>query len=60
MKIHGNLNGSSTGLAAMAMVDTSVSFLLARQQVISLMPLCPSPNPGYVWKRVFLKGGKHR
>ncbi|MBI4422702.1 MAG: hypothetical protein HY554_03180 [Elusimicrobia bacterium] len=56
MKNHGFLSGSSSHLAAMAMVDTSVSFLLARQQVISLMPLCPSPNPGYVWKRVFLKG----
>ena len=59
MKSHGFLSGSSSHLAAMAMVDTSVSFLLARQQVISLMPLSPAPNPGYVWRRVFLKG-KHR
>ena len=47
MKSHGFLSGSSSHLAAMAMVDTSVSFLLARQQVISLMPLSPAPNPGY-------------
>ena len=59
MKSHGFLSGSSSHLAAMAMVDTSVSFLLARQQVISLMPLSPAPNPGYAWRRVFLKG-KHR
>ncbi len=59
MKNHGT-NGSVSGLAAMAMVDTSVSFLLSRQQVISLMPICPSPNPGYVWKRIFLKGRPHK
>ena len=60
MKNHAIMNGSSSGLAALAMVDTSVSFLLSRQQVISLMPLCPSPNPGYVWRRVFLKGKAHK
>ncbi|MCX5788657.1 MAG: hypothetical protein NTX64_09180 [Elusimicrobia bacterium] len=59
MKSHVLLSGSSSHLAAMAMVDTAVSFQLARQQVVSLLPLCAAPNSGYIWKRVFLRG-KHR
>ena len=56
MKSHVLLGGSSSHLAAMTMVDTAVSFQLARRQVVSLMPLCAAPNTGYVWRRVFLKG----
>ena len=59
MKSHVILSGASSHLAAMGMVDTVVSFHVAREQVVSLMPLGPSSNPGYIWKRVFLKG-RHR
>jgi hypothetical protein len=60
MKSHALLRGSGTGLAAIIQVDTTVSFLLDRQQVIDLAPILPSSNTGYVWKRVFLRGGRHR
>ena len=35
----------------------SMHFLGARQQVISLRPTS-TPSAGYVWRRVFLKGGR--
>lgn len=56
MKSHVILNGSSAGLAAMIQVDSTVSFLLDRQQGINLVPMYPASNTGYVWKRVFLRG----
>lgn len=55
MKRHVMLNGSSSGLAAMIQVDSTVSFLLDRQQVINLVPIYPASSAGYVWKRVFLR-----
>lgn len=60
MKNHALINGSSAGLAAMIQVDSTVSFLVERQQVISLVPILPSNNEGYVWKRVFLRPSKGR
>lgn len=54
------LQGSGAGLAAISLLQTSVSFLLSRDQVISLLPMAPSPNPGYIWRKVFLKAkGEH-
>jgi len=60
MKSHAMLNGSSVGLAAMIQVDSTVSFLLDRQQGINLVPIYPATSTGYVWKRVFLRGKGHR
>ena len=60
MKSHQLLRGSGAGLAAIIQVDTTVSFLLDRQEVIDLTPILPSSNAGYVWRRVFLKGKSHR
>jgi len=34
---------------------TTVGFLVARQQAISLQPLAAAPNSGYIWRRVFLR-----
>lgn len=60
MKSHAMLRGSGPGLAAIIQVDTTVSFLLDRQQVINLAPMAPAAKTGYVWRRVFLKGKGHR
>ena len=59
MKSHSLLRGSGAGVAAIIQVDTTVSFLLDRQEVINLSPM-PASNAGYVWKRVFLRGNGHR
>lgn len=53
MKTHVPLNGSSAGLAAIIQVDTTVSFLADRQQVIDLSPMLPASGTGYVWRRIF-------
>ncbi|MFC1679669.1 hypothetical protein ACFL2T_05615 [Elusimicrobiota bacterium] len=37
----------------------SIYFLNTRQQVISLRPTA-SPIAGYIWRRIFLKGGRDR
>lgn len=60
MKSHAILRGSSPGLAAIIQIDTTVSFLLDRQQVINLTPIVPASKTGYVWRRVFLRGKSHR
>ena len=36
---------------------TSMAFLRAREQVISLSLMPPTSTAAYVWRRVFLKGG---
>ena len=54
MKSHQLLRGSSEGLAAVLQVDTTIGFLMDRQQGIDLAPAGPA-NSGYVWKRVFLR-----
>ena len=59
MKSPGMLGGSSAALAAMASLSTSVNFLLARQEVIRMLPMSTPSAAGYVWRRVFLnKRGK--
>ena len=60
MRSQAMLKGSSAGLAAIIHVDTTISFLSDRQQVINLAPILPASNSGYVWKRVFLRGRGHR
>jgi hypothetical protein len=40
---------------AAALVNTTLGILMMRQNVIRLSPLAAASNPGYVWKRVFLK-----
>ncbi|MBI3552981.1 MAG: hypothetical protein HY077_10740 [Elusimicrobia bacterium] len=59
MKSNAMLRGSSAGLAAVIQVDTTVGFLLDRQQAVDLAPIGSSPS-GYVWRRVFLQGKGHR
>ncbi len=56
MKNHQLLRGSGAGLGAVMQVDTTVSFLLDRQNVIDLAPAGPATNAGYIWRRVFLRG----
>lgn len=60
MRSHAMLKGSAAALAAIIQVDTTVSFLSDRQQVINLRPIVPASNTGYVWKRVFLRKGGRR
>jgi hypothetical protein len=53
MKSHTALSGSSSGLAAITRLDTTVGFLLNRQEIIDLEPHVGLGSPGYVWRRVF-------
>jgi len=53
MKSHVVLSGSSSGLAAVTHLDTTVGFLLNREETIDLSPLIPISNDGYVWRKVF-------
>ncbi|MBI4375927.1 MAG: hypothetical protein HY549_05695 [Elusimicrobia bacterium] len=55
MKIHGLLRGSSSGLASIIQLDTTIGFLVDRRQVIDVSPMASS-KAGYIWKRVFLRG----
>ena len=41
-----------------ALTNASASFLCVRQQVICLQPMSSSSIMGYVWRRIFLKGGR--
>ncbi len=41
------------------MPRSAMHFLTSRQQGISLKPTA-SPNAGYVWRRVFLKGERRK
>ena len=50
------ISPASLALAAMSLAQSGVNFLHTRQQAISLQPIKPAPNTGYVWRRVFLKG----
>lgn len=56
MKNLGFLGGSSAGLAAVAKLDTTVSFLSDRRQATTLAPMGKASSAGYVWRRVFLRG----
>lgn len=55
MKSHSMLRGSSAGLAAVIQVDTTVGFLVDRQQAVGLSLLGSAPS-AYVWRRVFIPG----
>ncbi len=50
------LSGSAVAMAALAKLDTTVSFLLDRRQTVAVSPVGKVNSPGYVWRRVFLKG----
>lgn len=56
MKNNAWLRGSGTGLAAIINASTKIGFLSDRQQGIDLAPAGSEQTPGYVWKRVFLRG----
>ncbi|MEK7389159.1 MAG: hypothetical protein AAB036_05645 [Elusimicrobiota bacterium] len=56
MKNSSFLSGSSLALAALAKLDTTVSFLLDRRQTVAVSQVGRVSSPGYVWRRVFLKG----
>lgn len=56
MKNTSFLNGSSVAMAALTKLDTTVSFLVDRRQTVAVSPVGKISSPGYVWRRVFLKG----
>lgn len=56
MKNTSFLSGSSPAMAAFAKMGATVSFLVDRRQVVALSPVGKVNSPGYVWRRVFLKG----
>jgi|CXWL01.1.fsa_nt_gi hypothetical protein len=60
MKNTSFLSGSSIAMAALTKLDTTVSFLLDRRQTLSVSPVGRITSPGYVWRRVFLKGRGQR
>ena len=43
-------------MSTLAKLDTTVSFLLDRRQTVAISPVGKINTPGYVWRRVFLKG----
>ena len=55
MKSNSFLSGSTVAMAAMAKLDTTVSFLVDRRQTVAVSPVGKISSPGYVWRRVFLK-----
>jgi hypothetical protein len=56
MKNTSFLSGSSVAMAALTKLDTTVSFLIDRRQVVAVSPVGKVHSPGYVWRNVFLKG----
>ena len=40
---------------ATTLMETTIGFLIARQQFIRLTPLAEASRPGYIWRKVFLK-----
>lgn len=56
MKNTSFLSGSTVAMAALTRLDTTVSFLLDRRQTVAVSPVGKVNSPGYVWRRVFLKG----
>ena len=53
MKSQVALSGSSSGLAAVMHLDTTVGFLQDREETIDLAPFVPVDNSGYVWRKIF-------
>lgn len=56
MKNTSFLSGSAVAMSALMKLDTTVSFLLDRRQTVAVSPVGRISTPGYVWRRVFLKG----
>ncbi len=56
MKNTSFMSGSSVAMAALTKLDTTVSFLVDRRQTVAVSPVGKISSPGYVWRRVFLKG----
>ncbi len=56
MKNLGFLTGSSTGLAAVTKLDTTVGFLSTRSHATGVAPAGKTTAAGYVWRRIFLRG----
>lgn len=56
MKSNSFLSGSTVAMSALRKLDTTVSFLLDRRQTVAVSPVGKISTPGYVWRRVFLKG----
>ena len=56
MKNAAFLSGSSIAMAALTKLDTTVSFLLDRRQTVAVSQVGRVSSPGYVWRRIFLKG----
>ncbi|MDD5302085.1 MAG: hypothetical protein PHS14_03165 [Elusimicrobia bacterium] len=56
MKSNSFLSGSTVAMSALRKLDTTVSFLLDRRQTVAVSPVGKINTPGYVWRRVFLKG----
>ncbi len=56
MKNTSFLSGSTVAMSALMKLDTTVSFLLDRRQTVAVSPVGKISTPGYVWRRVFLKG----
>jgi hypothetical protein len=54
------LSGSTAAMAALTKLDTTVSFLLDRRQTVAVSPVGKVNSPGYVWRRIFLKGRVNR
>jgi len=58
MKNNSFLSGAAVAMSALMKLDTTVSFLVDRRQTVAVSPVGKVSSPGYVWRRVFLKGGK--
>jgi hypothetical protein len=56
MKNNSFLNGATAAVSALMKLDTTVSFLIDRRQTVAVSPVGKVSSPGYVWRRVFLKG----
>jgi hypothetical protein len=57
---NGFVIGSAAALAAVAKLDTTVSFLLERRQAVALGPAGRRTGSAYVWRRVFLDRRQRR
>ncbi len=56
MKNTSLLSGSRVAMTALTKLDAAVSFLFDQRQTIAISPLGKANAPGYVWRRIFLKG----
>ena len=56
MKNTSFLSVSTVAMSTLRKLDTTVSFLLDRRQTVAISPVGKINTPGYVWRRIFLKG----